>query len=327
MNVLVCGNLPDDIMARISAVHDVNGHPHDHPMDRSDLLAAVTDAHGLVCMITDTIDAPLLTMATRLKMIANFGVGYNNIDVDAATARGIMVSNTPGVLTDATADLAMALILGIGRRIVEADRHTRDGKFRFWAPFYFLGHEVSGKTLGIIGLGRIGRAVARRAAGFKMNIIYHNRRPIAPEQADRLGVRYASLNDLLETADFISLHMPLTSETHHMIGSDELVRMKSSAYLINTARGPVVDEAALVESLQQRRLAGAGLDVYEHEPALTPGLIDLPNVVLLPHVGSATLETRRRMANLAVDNLLIGLTGKLPPNCINARQLGIGSTV
>jgi glyoxylate reductase len=257
-------------------------------------------------------------------MIANFGVGYNNIDVEAATARGIMVSNTPDVLTDATADLAMALILSIGRRIVEADRHTRDGKFRFWAPFYFLGHEVSGKTLGIIGLGRIGRAVAQRAAGFKMNIIYYNRRPIAPEQADRLGVQYAPLNDLLETADFISLHMPLTPETHHMIGASELARMKPSAYLINTARGPVVDETALVEALQQGRLAGAGLDVYEYEPALTPGLVELPNVVLLPHVGSATLETRRRMAELAVDNLLIGLTGQVPPNCINARQLGIG---
>lgn len=327
MKVLVCGNLPDDILARIGAMHDVQSHPYDRPMDRSDLLAAVTHIHGLVCMITDIIDAPLLSKAMQLKMIANFGVGYNNIDVEAATARGIMVSNTPGVLTEATADLAMALILCIGRRIVEADRHTRGGKFRFWAPFYFLGHEVSGKTLGIIGLGRIGRAVARRAAGFKMNIIYHNRRPIAQEQAERLGARYAPLNDLLETADFISLHMPLTSETRHMIGSGELARMKSSAYLINTARGPVVDETALVEALQQGGLAGAGLDVYEHEPALTPGLVELPNVVLLPHVGSATLETRRHMADLAVDNLLIGLSGRVPPNCINARQLGIGPAV
>ncbi len=327
MKVLVSGNLPDDIMARISAGHEVQGHCCDHPMDRDDLLAAAADIHGLVCMITDTIDAPLLAKAAQLKMIANFGVGYNNIDVEAATALGIMVSNTPDVLTDATADLTMALILGIGRRVVEADRHTRDGKFRFWAPFYFLGHEVSGKTLGIVGLGRIGRAVARRAAGFDMNIVYYHRRPLAPDEAERLGVRYMALNDLLETADFISLHVPLTSETRHLIGAGELSCMKSSAFLINTARGPVVDETALVEALQRGRIAGAGLDVYEHEPALTPGLTDLPNAVLLPHVGSATMETRRRMADLAVDNLLIGLTGQVPPNCINARQLGFGPAV
>lgn len=326
MNTLVCGNLPDDIMARIAVRHETTGHPYDRPMDRDDLLAAVTDKHGLLCMITDTIDVRLLDRAPQLKMIANFGVGYNNIDVAAATARGIMVSNTPGVLTDATADLTMALILAVGRRVVEADRHTRDGQFRFWAPFYFLGHEISGKTLGIVGLGRIGQAVAVRAAGFNMQVIYHNRRPMAPEMDAKLGVRFAALEMLLKEADFISLHMPFTPETRHLIGARELALMKSDAYLINTARGPVVDEAALVEALQQGRLAGAGLDVYEDEPDLAAGLTALPNVVLLPHVGSATLETRRRMANLAVDNLLAGLDGRLPPNCINAQQLGMGSS-
>ena len=326
MKTLVCGNLPGDIMARITARHKVIGHSHDRPMDRDDLLAAVADKDGILCMITDTVDAQLLDRAPRLKMIANFGVGYNNIDVKEATARGIMVSNTPGVLTDATADLTMALILAVGRRVVEADRHTRDGKFRFWAPFYFLGHEISGKTLGIVGLGRIGQAVARRAAGFNMQVIYHNRRPMSPEKDTILGVRYAELDILLKEADFISLHMPLTPETRHLIGPRELALMRSDAYLINTARGPVVDEAALVEALQQDRLAGAGLDVYENEPDLAAGLRELPNVVLLPHVGSATLETRRRMANLAVDNLLAGLDGRLPPNCINASQLGIGPT-
>ena len=319
MKVLVTGNLPPDIMARIEAHHEVCGHQQDRPMDRQAMLNAVKGKHGLLCMISDTIDQQLLDRAPELKMIANFGVGFNNIDVSAATARGIMVSNTPGVLTDATADLSMALILSVGRRIVEADQHTRDGKFLFWAPFYFLGREISGKTLGIVGLGRIGQAVARRAAAFDMKVIYHNHRPLAPEQAKQFSaLQHVELDFLLKEADFVSLHVPLTPETHHIIGSRELALMKSSAYLINTARGPGVDEAALLEALQQGKIAGAGLDVYEDEPALTPGLIDLPNVVLLPHMGSATLETRRKIADLAVDNLLAGLEGRRPPNCINA---------
>ena len=324
MKVLVSGNLPPDIMVRLEARYEVCGHPHDRPMDRQAMLAAVKEKHGLLCMITDTIDEQLLDRAPELKMIANFGVGFNNIDVSAATARGIMVSNTPDVLTDATADLSMALILSIGRRIVEADRHTRNGQFLYWAPFYFLGQEISGKTLGIVGLGRIGQAVARRAAGFNMKVIYHNHRPLAPEQAKQFSaLQPVALDSLLKEADFVSLHVPLTPETRHIIGSKELALMKPSAYLINTARGPVVDEAALVKALQQGKIAGAGLDVYEDEPTLSPGLIDLPNVILLPHMGSATLETRRRMANLAVDNLLAGLEGRRPPNCVNAQQLGM----
>lgn len=314
-------------MARLRVFHDVSGHLHDHPIKRRALLDAVADKQGLMCMITDTVDVELLEQAPELRMIANFGVGFNNIDVAAASERGIMVSNTPGVLTDATADLAMALIMAVGRRIVEADGHTRAGRFRFWAPFYFLGHEISGKTLGIMGLGRIGQAVARRAAGFDMKLIYHNPRPVAEQMAQQLGVRHVEKDALLKEADFISLHMPLTPETRHIIGARELALMKSTAFLINTARGPVVDEAALVEALQQGRIAGAGLDVYENEPRLTPGLMELSNVVLLPHVGSATSETRRRMANLAVDNLLAGLAGQTPPNCINAQQLGMEPTL
>jgi glyoxylate reductase len=233
MKVLVCGNLPDDIMARIEARHEVSGHPHDCPIDRGDLLARVTHVEGLLCMITDVIDAPLLSRADRLKMIANFGVGYNNIDVPAATRRGIMVSNTPGVLTDATADLTMALILAVGRRIVEADRHTRDGKFRFWAPFYFLGYDISGKTLGIVGMGRIGQAVAKRAAGFDMEVIYSSRRPMTAAKDQALGVRQVPMQELLQRADFVSLHVPLTSETRHLICPREIAFMKSSAFLIN----------------------------------------------------------------------------------------------
>ncbi len=317
MNVLVTGNLPDTEIDRIEKEHRVQVHRQDRPMERRVILEAIGDKQGLLSMITDTVDSDLLDRAPGLKIVANFGVGYNNIDVPAATRRGIMVTNTPGVLTDATADLTMALVLAVARRVVEGDRYTRQGRFRFWAPFYFLGHEITGKTLGIVGMGRIGRAVARRAAGFDMRVLYHSRNPLAEEEERKLSVHYAGLKTLLQEADFISLHTPLTPQTRHLIGSRELDWMKSDAFLINTARGAVVDEQALVEALKQRRIGGAGLDVYENEPRLTPGLECLDNVVLLPHVGSATVETRRRMAAMAVDNLLAGLQGRIPPNCLN----------
>jgi glyoxylate reductase len=321
MKVLVTGNLPDDTVAPLKARYDVEIHPHHRPMAPEAVLEAVRDKHGLLCMITDPVNAALLKQAPQLKIIANFGVGYNNIDVAAATQRRIMVTNTPGVLTDATADLAMALVLAMGRRLVAADHHTRNGQFKFWAPFYFLGNEITGKTLGIIGMGRIGEAVARRAAGFDMTVLYHNRNPLDAEKERQLGVRYTELERLLQQVDYLTLHVPLTPGTHHLIGARELAMMKPSAFLINTARGPVVDEQALLEALQAGRLAGAGLDVYENEPRITAGLELLNNVVLLPHVGSATVETRRRMATLAVDNLLAGLEGRTPPNCLNCHEM------
>jgi glyoxylate reductase len=317
MHVLVTGNLPDTEIDRIEREHRVQVHRGDCPMERRDVLDSIGDKQGLLSMITDRVDAELLDRAPELRIIANFGVGYNNIDVTAATRRGIMVTNTPGVLTDATADLTMALMLAVARRVVEGDLRTRQGRFRFWAPFHFLGHEITGKTLGIVGMGRIGRAVARRAAGFDMRVLYHNRNPLAEEEARALQVHYAELKTLLQEADFISLHTPLTPRTRHLIGSRELAWMKSDAFIINTSRGPVIDEQALVEALEQGRIAGAGLDVYENEPALTSGLERLDNVVLLPHVGSATVETRCRMAAMAVDNLLAGLQGHAPPNCVN----------
>jgi glyoxylate reductase len=317
MNVLVTGNLPDAQIERIEREHRVQAHRRDCPIERRAFLESIGDKQGLLSMITDQVDAQLLDRAPGLKIIANFGVGYNNIDVPAATRRGIMVTNTPGVLTDTTADLTMALILAVARRVVEGDRHTRQGRFRFWAPFYFLGHEVTGKTLGIVGMGRIGRAVARRAAGFNMQVLYHNRNSLAEEEEQVLQVQYADLKTLLQEADFISLHTPLTPQTRHLIGSRELAWMKSNAFLINTARGAVVDERALLGALEQGRIGGAGLDVYENEPMVTRGLERLDNVVLLPHVGSATVETRQRMAAMAVDNLLAGLEGRMPPNCIN----------
>ena len=320
MNVLITGKLPDAIVERVRKSHDVTAHDTELPMPREKILETVAGQDGLLCMITDRIDPVLLDRAPHLKMIANYGVGYDHIDVPAASERGILVSNTPGVLTDATADLAMALILGIGRRIVEGDAKTRRGDFKFWSPMHFLGREISGKTLGLVGLGRIGKAVARRAAGFDMRIVYFSRHRLSPESESRLGVSYRSLADLLGEADYVSLHVSLSSKTHHLIGSDELDQMKSSAFLINPSRGPVVDEEALVVALKANRIAGAGLDVYEKEPELTPGLADQENCILLPHVGSATIETRSRMAELAIDNLLAGLDGRQPPNCLNWEQ-------
>ena len=317
MKVLVTGRLPEAVMAAIKEEHHVVAHGEDRPIKRQRLLDLVGDKEGLLCMITDRIDGEVLDGAPNLKMIANLAVGYDNIDVAAATVRGIPVSNTPGVLTDATADITFALILATARRVVEGDRRTRAGEFRFWAPLHFLGREVSGKTLGIIGLGRIGRAVARRAKGFDMQILYHGRQRLEAFEENELGVSYADFNGLLEQSDFVSLHVPLTDGTHHLIGLRELNTMKPSAYLINTSRGPVVDEEALLEVLRVGGIGGAGLDVYENEPALTPGLTELKNVVLLPHVGSGTIETRTKMGLKAAENLLAGLRGKRPPDCLN----------
>jgi glyoxylate reductase len=315
--ILVTGRLPEEILSGLTGRYETTFQHEDRPMERHRLLEAIGDKDGLLCMITDAVNEELLGRAPRLKMIANLGVGYNNIDVRAATARGIPVSNTPGVLTEATADLAFTLLLAVARRVVEGDRRVRAGEFKFWAPFLFLGREVSGKTLGIVGMGRIGKAVARRARGFDMPVLYYNRSRIESDEEDRLGARYASLDELLQKSDFVSLHVPLTAQTTHLIGGEQLAAMKPTAYLINTARGPIVNEQALLEALQARRIAGAALDVYENEPALTPGLTLLDNTLLLPHVGSATLETRTRMAAMAAQNLIAGLSGQTPPNVVN----------
>ena len=321
MKVLVTARLPEEVLSLIARKHQVEGYSADPPMDRRQLLQSIADKEGLLCTITDRIDTEVLDRAPALKVIANYGVGFEHLDINGATQRGIPVTNTPGVLTNATADLALALILATARRVVEGDRRVREGKFQYWAPLLFLGQEVSGKTLGIIGMGRIGQAVARRAAGFGMKIIYQSRTRLAPAAEQELKASSVPLATLLREADFVTLHVPLTPQTRHLIGSRELELMKPTAYLINTARGPVVDEAALVAALRQRRIRGAGLDVYEREPQLTPGLVDLDNVVLLPHLGSATIETRTRMAVMAAENLLAGLRGDPPPNCLNWAEL------
>jgi glyoxylate reductase len=317
MKILVTGRLPEEVMAVLKEEHVVEAHGEDRPMERQRLLDLVGDKDGLLCMITDRVDEELLNRAPHLKMIANLAVGYDNIDVGTATLRHIPVSNTPDVLTDATADLTFALILATARRVVEGDKRTRAGKFRYWAPSLFLGREVSGKTLGIVGLGRIGRAVAQRAKGFEMGVLYHNRQPISASLEKELGVTYADFGTLLAQSDFVSVHVPLNDEARHLIDREALEKMKKTAYLINTSRGPVVDERALEEALRKCKIAGAGLDVYENEPHVIPGLMELENVVLLPHMGSATVETRTRMAQKAAENLVTGLSGKRPPDCLN----------
>jgi glyoxylate reductase len=320
MKVLVTGRLPEEVISLIKADHEVVANELDRPMPREEILRHLSDKDGLLSMVTEKIDAELMDSGPNLKMIANYGVGYDNIDLEAATARGIKVSNTPGVLTEATADVTFALILAVARRIVEGDRLVRAGGFKVWAPLLFLGIDVSGKTLGIIGLGQIGKAVARRARGFGMAILYHGRHRIEETEEKALGTAYVDLSTLLSQADFVSLHVPLTDQTRYLIGRKELEMMKPTAYLINASRGPVVDETALLEALRAKKIVGAGLDVYEREPYLTPGLSDLENVVLLPHVGSATIETRTKMAELAAKNLLEGLAGRVPPNCLNCRR-------
>ncbi|HTY26111.1 MAG TPA: D-glycerate dehydrogenase [Desulfomonilaceae bacterium] len=317
MKALVTGNLPEKILAMLRAEHEIVVNKYDRPMPREELIDNIKDKDGLLSMVTDRIDDELMEKAPNLRIVANCGVGYDNIDVAAATARGIWVTNTPGVLTDATADLTFALILAAARRIIEGEARVRAGKFKSWAPFLFLGAQVTGKILGIIGLGQIGKAVARRASGFNMRILYHDRNRVSESEERELNATYADLKTILSEADFVSLHVTLTDQTRHLISARELDYMKPTAYLINASRGPVVDEKALVEALRTKKIAGAGLDVYENEPALTAGLADLDNVVLLPHVGSATLETRTAMAVLAAENLLDGLQGITPRNCLN----------
>lgn len=323
MDILITALLPDEVVSLIRQEHRVEMNGELRPMDREKLLRGLEGKDGLLCSITDRIDGELLDCAPRLRIIANYGVGFDHIDLDAVTRKGIPVTNTPGVLTDATADIAFALILATARRMVEGDRIARAGRFRFWSPLNFLGQQVSGKTLGIVGFGRIGRALAKRAAGFDMKVIYHSRTRLDLSEELQLNVDYASFEELLRAADFVSVHVPLTPQTRHLVGARELKLMKPSAYLINTARGPVVDEAALVEALRSGTIRGAGLDVYENEPDLAPGLAELDNAVLLPHVGSATIETRTRMAYMAAENLLTGLRGEKPPNCLNWERLGV----
>jgi len=286
-------------------------------------LCATGDYDVVLTQLRDVIDEPLLANA-RVKGVSNYAVGYNNIDVEAATRHGILVGNTPGVLTDATADIAMLLILGTARRVVEADRVVREGKFLGWEPEFMLGRDVSGAVLGLAGFGRIARAVARRALGFGMEVLFSPRPPgdraVSDEELGEFAgkVRQVPWASLVERSDFLSLHVPLNEQTRHLVDAPVMQRMKSEAILINTARGPVVNEAALVEALRNGVIAGAGLDVFEDEPQLAPGLTELPNTVLLPHVGSATVPVRAEMARLSALNAIAIAEGRLPLHPVNA---------
>ena len=305
--------LPDPVMAVIRERFSLTATPADHPPSDAEIRSGVRDAQAAVCTLNERMDAEMLSAAPSLRVIANYAVGYNNIDVNAAKARGIVVTNTPDVLTNATADITWTLILAVARRVVEADQLVRQNRWTGWSPTQMLGTDLSGKTLGIIGMGRIGQAVGRRAAGFDMTVLSWARSE-RPLQSGNPAWQRVSFEELLRRSDFLSLHVPLTPETKHLINDTALRLMKPTAFLINAARGPVVDEAALVKALQEHRLAGAGLDVYEKEPELHPGLRELSQVVLLPHLGSATTETRVRMGMMCVENVLAVLEGKPAPN-------------
>ncbi|WP_259313891.1 2-hydroxyacid dehydrogenase [Capillimicrobium parvum] len=313
--VVVTRAVPEPALELLRASADVWVSPHDRALSDDELREAVAGADAVVTMLHDRVDGALLDAAgPKLRVVANLAVGYDNVDVAAASARGVVVTNTPGVLTDATADLAMGLLLAVTRRLGEGERLLRAGTPWDWAMDFMLGSGLQGKSLGVVGLGAIGRATARRAWAFGMEIAYTQRhRAEAAIEAALGGARFVEREELLASADVVSLHCPLTAETHHLIDAAALRAMRPTAYLVNTARGPVVDEAALVEALRSRVIAGAALDVFEHEPEVHPGLLELDNVVIAPHLGSATVETRNAMAMLAARNALAVLAGDDPP--------------
>ncbi|WP_432664337.1 D-glycerate dehydrogenase [Wukongibacter baidiensis] len=315
--VLITRMIPEEGINKLREYFEVEVNELDRAYTYEELKEKVKGKDGVLCLLSDQIDGEIMDVEDRVKIFANYAVGYNNMDVEAAKARDIYLSNTPGVLTDATADIAWALLFATARRVVEGDRYIRDGKFLGWSPKLLLGRDVSGKTIGIIGAGRIGRAVALRAMAFNMKILYYNRSRKENFEKET-GAEYVTFKELLEKSDYVSIHTPLTKETTHMISDKEFDMMKDTAILINTSRGPVVDEKALVRALKDKKIWGAGLDVYEKEPEVEEGLKDLSNVVLCPHLGSATDETRIKMAVMAADNIIAVLRdGKVPHNCVS----------
>jgi glyoxylate reductase len=315
--VVVTGRVPEAALELLRAEHEVDAWTGPESIGREELLRRVAGADAIVSLLTERIDAELLDAAgPQLKVVSNVAVGYDNINVPACTERGIVATNTPGVLTEATADIAFGLILMATRRLGEGERLIRAGQPWKWGMFFLLGSSLQGKTLGVVGMGGIGQATARRAKAFGMDIVYQSRSEIDPAIAAELGARRVDLDELLTVSDVISLHCPYGPNTHHLIGAEQLSAMKSSTYLVNTARGPIVDEAALAAALREGVIAGAGLDVFEKEPQVHPELLDLENVALVPHLGSATVETRTAMAVLAADNTLAVLRGEQPPTPI-----------
>ena len=286
------------------------------PLKRTQIIRGLKDKDGVISMLSDRLDAEVLKRAPSIRIIANYAAGYNNIDLAEAKRREIVITNTPDVLTEATADLTWALLLGVSRRLMEGSLHVRSGRWKGWAPTQLLGYEFHGKTLGIIGMGRIGQSVAKRALGFGVKIIYHSRSKLPQKMEKTLKAKWVSLPFLLKKSDFTTIHAPLTPQTYHLIGAKEIRMMKKTAILINAARGPIIEEKALVMALKKNQIAGAGFDVYEEEPIIPRGLSNLPNVLLLPHLGSATVETRNQMGFLVLKNLNAFFKGQRPPNLL-----------
>ncbi|HEU19292.1 MAG TPA: D-glycerate dehydrogenase [Deltaproteobacteria bacterium] len=315
-NVFITRLIPQEGIDLLKKYCNVELNIEDRPLTRDELLKNVKGKDGILCLLTDRIDAEIFDTALTAKGYANYAVGFDNIDVREATKRKIPISNTPGVLTDATAEMAWALLFAVSRRIVESDRFMRTGEWGGWAPLQYIGGDITGKTLGIIGAGRIGTAMALKSKGFTMKVLYTDaiRNDILEEE---LGAHKVSLEKLIKESDFVSVHVPLLAKTRHLINQDVFKKMKTTAYLINTSRGPVVNEAELVVALRNREIAGAALDVYEFEPKMIAGLAELENVVLTPHTASATTASRTNMALKAANNLLAMLKGKKPPDCVN----------
>ena len=315
--VLITQKIFDEAVALVREHFEVDYNASETPLPPSLLAKRLQEKKGAITLLTDQIDESLLSQCPELKIVSSVAVGYNNIDVEACTRHGVMVTNTPGVLDETTADFTWTLILATARRLVEADTFLRSFRWKGWGLMEFLGHDVHHKVLGICGLGRIGQGVARRARGFEMKILYTDAVRAAPSIEEALGAQFVEKKVLLGQSDFVTIHVPLTPQTTHYISTRELELMKPNAILINASRGPVVDEKALVKALQNGTIAGAGIDVYEREPQVEPGLVGMTNVVLAPHIASASDETRLRMAMMAAENMVAGLKGRRPPNLVN----------
>ena len=319
--ILVSRHVFPEAIEILEPVAEIQYHDSSSGLSPEELQEAVVGKQAVVCQLTDKIDAAFMDKGSDLKVISNVAVGFDNIDIPAATERGIVVTNTPGVLTDTTADLAFTLMVAAARRICEADRFLRAGRWQQWEIDMMTGHDIFGHTLGIYGLGRIGQGMARRASGFDMRVIYHDAVRATPEQEAEWGVEYVDRETLFREADFLSIHVPLNEQTRHAVGKDEFALMKQNAVLVNTSRGPVVDEKALADALEQGQIASAGLDVFEEEPVVEPRLLALENIVLVPHIGSASIKTRTRMCTMAAENAAAVLSGQRPPNPVNPEVL------
>jgi lactate dehydrogenase-like 2-hydroxyacid dehydrogenase len=316
-SILVTKRMFPETVVFLQQYAEVDYQATDDGLTSAELIERARGKRAIVSQFTDSLPKEVIAQMEGLGMIAHVGVGYDNIDIPAATARGILVSNTPGVLDDTTADFAFALMLAAARRVSEADAYVRSGRWQRWNIELMIGLDIHHRTLGILGMGRIGQAVARRAAGFSMRVLYHNRSRLAPELESQLHATWVAKEELLRESDFLSIHVPLNPTTRHAIGEAELRRMKLNAILVNTARGPVVEEAALAQALSEHWIAAAGLDVFEREPQIHPALLQCANAVLAPHIGSASVETRRKMTMIAAENALAALAGRRPPNLLN----------